>query len=204
MLRKAAWAGMVLMAGLISTYALVSAFVTGMRTPFVEALFADRTLRAYGHLAGGGVALTAGAIQFSTRLRWNRPGVHRLLGKVYLVLVAVGGFSALGLAPFSGGGIVAHFGFGMLAVLWLSSSAVAYVRVRAGDYESHREWMIRSYALCLAAVTLRIYLPLSAMAGTPFEDAYPAISWLCWVPNLVVAEWLVLRSSLAPLDPASG
>lgn len=53
--------------------------------------------------------------------------------------------------------------------------------------------MIRSYALTLAAVTLRIYLPLSQLAGVPFGDAYQVISWLCWVPNLVVAEWVVLR-----------
>jgi hypothetical protein len=27
--------------------------------------------------------------------------------------------------------------------------------------------------------------------GVPFERAYPAIAWLCWIPNLVVAEkWL--------------
>jgi hypothetical protein len=33
---------------------------------------------------------------------------------------------------------------------------------------------------------------------------YPAIVWLCWVPNLVVAEWFVVPSSLAPLEPADG
>src|SRR5260370_20371385 len=58
--------------------------------------------------------------------------------------------------------------------------------------------MIRSYALTLAAVTLRIYLPASQIAGIPFPDAYQTISWLCWVPNLVVAEWWILRSRLAP------
>jgi Predicted membrane protein (DUF2306) len=62
--------------------------------------------------------------------------------------------------------------------------------------------MIRSYALCLAAVTLRIYLPPSLMAGIPFEAVYPAIAWFCWVSNLVVAEWFVLRSSLAPMKTA--
>ena len=43
------------------------------------------------------------------------------------------------------------------------------------------------------AVTLRIYLPLSQMAGLPFDAAYQTISWLCWVPNLIVAEWIILR-----------
>jgi len=53
--------------------------------------------------------------------------------------------------------------------------------------------MTRSYALTFAAVTLRIYLPLSQVAGIPFEPAYQTIAWLCWVPNLIVAEWLILR-----------
>ena len=53
--------------------------------------------------------------------------------------------------------------------------------------------MIRSCSLTLAAVTLRIYLPLSQLAGIPFAEAYQAVAWACWVPNLVVAEWRVLR-----------
>jgi hypothetical protein len=50
-------------------------------------------------------------------------------------------------------------------------------------------------------VTLRLYLPLSGAIGIPFDDAYPAIAWLCWVPNLVVAEWLVIPGRWAPLEP---
>ena len=52
--------------------------------------------------------------------------------------------------------------------------------------------MLRSYALTLAAVTLRLYMPAFAIAGVGFDAAYPLIAWLCWVPNLVVVEWLVL------------
>jgi len=53
--------------------------------------------------------------------------------------------------------------------------------------------MIRSYSLTFAAVTLRIYLPLAFASGIPFEIAYPAIAWLCWVPNAIVAEWMFVR-----------
>ncbi len=51
---------------------------------------------------------------------------------------------------------------------------------------------MRSFALT-AAITLRIYLPLSIAARVPFSAAYPAIAWLCWIPNLFFAEWLVRR-----------
>lgn len=202
-MRKSGWAVMTLLAALVAVYALGLSLVPRLRPAFVATLFAEKPLRALGHLMAGGVALGAGALQFSSRLRVQRPPVHRIVGKTYVVTVLVGGVSAILLAPWSAGGIPAHFGFGILGVLWVFATLVALVQVRARNYVAHREWMIRSYAVCLAAVTLRIYLPLSQVVGIPFGEAYPAIAWLCWVPNLVVAEWFVLRSSIAPLAPAA-
>ncbi len=52
--------------------------------------------------------------------------------------------------------------------------------------------MMRSFALTLSAVTLRLYLPFSTFVlGIEFVVAYRAIAWLCWLPNLLVAEWLM-------------
>ena len=48
-----------------------------------------------------------------------------------------------------------------------------------------------SFALTFAAVMLRIYIPVALVTGIGFEAAYPAIAWLCWVPNLLVAQLLV-------------
>ncbi len=52
--------------------------------------------------------------------------------------------------------------------------------------------MLRSYALTLAAVTLRIYLGISQVNGVDFVVAYQAISWMCWVPNLLIVEWFII------------
>ena len=52
--------------------------------------------------------------------------------------------------------------------------------------------MIRSAALTFAAVTLRVYWPFLFMTLGE-EVGYTLVAWLCWVPNLVVAEWLLLR-----------
>jgi uncharacterized membrane protein len=196
MARKGLWALMALLAALVAAYAYTNTLAPGFRTPFVRSLFDQKMLRAFGHLLGGGTALLVGAFQFNTTLRNRRPDVHRLLGKVYLAGVLVGGLSALLLAPVSAGGLTAHLGFGLLAAGWLSTAGMAYAQALAGEYESHREWMTRSYALCLAAVTLRVYLPLAIGAGVGFETAYPIISWACWVPNLIVAEWLLRSNAL--------
>jgi hypothetical protein len=52
--------------------------------------------------------------------------------------------------------------------------------------------MLRSYALTAAAITLRIYLPLLFVFHWPFAIGYPAIAWLCWIPNMIAVE-LYLR-----------
>ena len=201
MMRTLGWAVMTLLATLVATYALMGLVTTDFSGSLVAELLGAKPWRAAGHFFGGGVALLVGAVQLNAGLRFRRPSVHRLLGRVYLGCVLIGGVSAALLAPSSLGGIAAHFGFGMLAVLWVGTATLAVARARAGDYVAHRAWMIRSYALCLAAVTLRLYLPLFEVMGVPFEAGYPAIAWLCWVPNLVVAEWLVIPGALAPLDP---
>ena len=49
----------------------------------------------------------------------------------------------------------------------------------------------------------RQLLPLLAMAFRGFDPAYAIVSWLCWVPNLAVAEMIVRRTT-APLLPRAG
>ena len=200
-LRKAGWGVMTFLAVGVAAYALANATAPGVRGGFVVDLVAEDGWRAVVHMAMGGIALIAGALQFSTAIRFERPRLHRRIGMVYVAMVVLSGVGGLLIATTATGGVPAEFGFGLLAVLWVGSALLAVRSARAGAYEMHRVWMIRSYALCLAAVTLRLYLPIFAIAGVQFPDSYPAIAWLCWVPNLVVAEWLVIPSSIAPLVP---
>jgi hypothetical protein len=108
--------------------------------------------------------------------------------------VLFGGSSGLFMAFHAFGGIVARLGFALLALAWLYTGIRAYVAIRAGDPSTHRRWMVRNFALTFAAVTLRLYLPASIASGIAFETAYPVIAWLCWVPNLVVAELVFNRT----------
>ena len=45
-----------------------------------------------------------------------------------------------------------------------------WLTARARRFDEHRRWMIRSFALTFAAVTLRLYLPLGMMAGLSFNE----------------------------------
>jgi uncharacterized membrane protein len=184
---------MTVLAVIIAAYALLVLLLPGFGPPFIAERRMVVPIALSAHLAGGLTALAVGPWQMNSRLRARALGRHRWMGRVYVMAVLVGGLGSLGLASRSEEGFVTHVGFGLLAMLWLTATCQAYLRIRAGDQVRHREWMIRSFALTLAAVTLRVYIPLSQFVGIPFADAYQAIAWVCWVPNLVVAEWIVLR-----------
>ncbi|MCE7993358.1 MAG: DUF2306 domain-containing protein [Roseivirga sp.] len=148
----------------------------------------------YVHIILGGVALLTGWSQFLKRFRSKNLGTHRLLGKVYMIAVMLSGLSGLYIALYAEGGIVAKAGFAGLALSWLFTTSKAYIAVRRGQINPHKKWMIRSYALTFAAVTLRIWLPMFQFGfGMDFISAYVIIAWLCWVPNIIWAEWKVSR-----------
>jgi uncharacterized membrane protein len=145
------------------------------------------------HAGFAATALLVGPFQFLPKLRGRRPRLHRWLGRVYVFSCLAGGASGLALAAGTAAGPVAAAGFGTLAVAWLLTTGQAFRHAVARRIAEHRRWMVRSFALTLAAVTLRIYLPFPPMMGMEFQDGYVAISWLAWVPNLIVAELYLAR-----------
>lgn len=191
------WSILAFLAMAVAAYAIAVVIAAPIRPPIVRDLLANWPLAAPAHFLGGAVALVLGALQMNSRLRTRYRVAHRWTGRVYLAAIAVGATSGFALALDSFAGPVARAGFALLALAWLATSSAAYLHIRRRNIAAHRDWMVRSYALTLAAVTLRIYLPASQIAGIPFMLAYPAIAWLCWVPNLAVAEWLV-RSGRVP------
>jgi uncharacterized membrane protein len=159
--------------------------------PDMRTTFETYRLGIYTHVFASVIALVLGPLQFSARLRTKRPSLHRWMGRLYLGIgVLAGGLAGLFMAFHAFGGVVSRLGFGALAVAWLYSGLRAYLAIRAKDVASHKRWMVRNFSLTFAAVTLRLWLPASFVFGIPFELAYPVIAWLCWVPNLVLAERL--------------
>ena len=151
----------------------------------------------YTHIYFGGVSLLVGWSQFSKKIRGKRLQQHRALGKIYLVAVLFSSISGFYVALYANGGIVSQLGFSFLAVAWFYTTLNAYTAIRKKNIESHRKWMIRSYALTLAAVTLRLWMPvLPNILGISFEESYVIISWLCWVPNIIIAEIYIRRAIL--------
>jgi len=146
----------------------------------------------YIHITFGGIALLTGWTQFNRRLREKYLNTHRLIGKIYVPSVFLSSIAGFYIAFFAYGGIASTLGFGALATLWFFTVLKAYTSILKRDFKQHENWMIRNYALAFAAVTLRLWLPFSQAAlHMEFITAYRIISWLCWVPNLIIAEIIV-------------
>lgn len=147
------------------------------------------------HIIASMLAILIGPFQFLPGLRKGRLlKFHRWLGRAYLLSILFGGLSGLYMAQFAHGGLISELGFGILACLWLYTGYRAYRHIRNKEIDRHREWMIRNYALTFAGVMLRVWVPLSTMGfGADFTTAYVIIAWACWVPNLLVAEWIIRR-----------
>lgn len=145
------------------------------------------------HVFASSVALFLGGFQFFPKLRIRALPVHRWVGRIYVLAILIGGLSGLGIGSQAVGGPVAALGFSLLAVAWLGSTGLALWYVRTGNISAHRRWMIRSFALTFAAVTLRIYLLIFSLNGFEYAEASVYLGWICWVPNLVFAEWYLRR-----------
>jgi len=184
-------------AGALITTIIVSRYLTlnpDVYFPDQRETYMDHTFGIISHVAGSMIAMALGPFQFLAGLRKKRPAVHQWMGRVYLVGVLIGGLAGFYMAFFAYGGFPSSLGFGMLSVIWLMCGAMALYQVRRRDFAAHREWMLRSYALTLAAFTLRIYLGIHGtllgfeLIDLPFTQMYIAVAWICWVPNMVAIE----------------
>ena len=158
--------------------------------PDMRATFEAQRVGIHTHIFAGLVALVIGPFQFLDAVRSTRPALHRWLGRLYL---GIGGLAGLYMAFHAFGGLASRLGFGCLALAWLYTGWRAYAAIRERDIGLHQRWMVHNFALTFAPVTLRLWVPGSVAAGLPFELVYSVVAWLCWVPNVVVAEWLLVR-----------
>ena len=205
MTRKFSTAGWGLMAFLSLGIALLSYRYLLPHPPQVGADIAKNLMRHPWLTVHAGLAATAllvGPFQFIAGLRARWPRVHRWMGRVYVAGCLGAGVAGLPLAYGTDAGPIATAGFATLDVIWFAITAQALRLAMTGRYAEHRRWMIRSFALTFAAVTLRLYLPFPPMMGYSFLEGYRAISWIAWVPNLMIVELYLRRGPMPKPAPA--
>ncbi|MEM7029121.1 MAG: DUF2306 domain-containing protein [Chloroflexota bacterium] len=158
----------------------------------------------YVHIFTSVLALAVGPFQFWNWLLVKHKNIHRWLGRTYFYLgIFPGAIAGFIVALGTNAGLTGVFGFSLLAIMWAITGVIALVAIRYGDVLAHKRWMYRNFALTFAAVTLRLWLPALIVGqifigNVPEEEAliaaYQTIPWLCWVPNMIIVEWIINRT----------
>lgn len=147
----------------------------------------------YVHVFTSIFVLGAGFTQFLPWVPGRYRGIHRMVGKCYVIIVLfISGPASFIMALLANGGVPSRIGFTVLSLLWMYSTFRAWKAVMVRDFGLHRDWMIRSYALTLSAITLRSWkwLLIFLFHLRPL-DTYMIVAWLGFVPNLFTAEWII-------------
>ena len=110
----------------------------------------------FTHIFSSILVLFAGFTQFSVKLLKQQPKLHRIFGYIYVInILMVTGPASLLMSFYANGGISNRIAFVSLAVLWMGCTAMALYYAIRKNFKAHRNFMIRSFALTLSAVTLR-------------------------------------------------
>ncbi len=130
------------------------------------------------HVFTSMLALGAGFTQFAPWVLRRWPKLHRWMGRLYVF----------------NGGWTSRLAFGILAVGWITTTAMGWRMALRRQWLRHREWMMRSYALTLSALTLRVWKYTLVYLFEPRPmDLYRLVAWLGFVPNVLLVEWLIRR-----------
>lgn len=151
------------------------------------------------HVISSSFVLIAGFTQFFRVFRKRYPRIHRWSGWLYIItILGLSLPSGLILAFSAAGGLSTQISFVLLSLLWAITTISALYFILQKRWLLHRDWMIRSFALSLSALSLRTW-KIVLYELQPYFDwltpihIYQLESWLGWVVNLVLAEIIILR-----------
>jgi uncharacterized membrane protein len=150
-------------------------------------VIADRHL-LIPHTLSGTIALLAGPLQFSSRLRQRHLKFHRFLGFLYIISVFVGALTGIALAA----GRPGMPGTSMQGGAWLVCTAAAFMAARNRQIAQHRQWMMRSYAVTFTFVSSRV-LNLWPVYWSHLGDVFAAVGVIAFTLASLLAVDLGLN-----------
>jgi hypothetical protein len=155
--------------------------------------FWPRRFGLLAHMAGGATAITTGLVQIWLGLSGRTNWLHRSLGKVYALGVAVGSVGGFYMALTIPGAMAYASGLFFLALAWVTTTGMALYAISRRQFDQHRDWMLRSYTVTFAFVTFRfgeaILRPwLKMPQGQAADDLDTLMAWACWAIPLLLLE----------------
>lgn len=199
-LSKIGRGGIVLLALVTVLPGIVRLVSVSTATPVIaepaDQRYYEHPVMTWLHILPGGIFMLVGPFQFSRsiRSRWIR--LHRALGKIFIISgigAAVVSFGMVFRFPVLGGAVtgLATFTFGLLMIFALLK---AYTHIRRREIASHREWMIRAFAIGLGVSTIRLVIGIGLVAGYRILDVFGISFWIGFGINVLAAELLIQRT----------
>jgi uncharacterized membrane protein len=143
----------------------------------------------YAHVLSGPLALVMGLALVSETLRRRSPAIHRLLGRIQVLVVAlVVAPSGLAMAFRAAAGPVAGVSLGVLAILTAATALIGARMAMRRRFAEHRRWMWRCFLLLGSAVVLRLVVGLATVVGIASAWVDPLATWLSWLLPLAFFE----------------
>ena len=123
---------------------------------------------------------------------------HKNAGKIYISLILfLAAPSGIYMGLLANGGFLSILSFVILGCLWWFSTFKAYQLARQKKFKEHKQWMWRSFAFTLSAITLRMWKVFIVYLFLPNPmDVYQIIAWLGWIPNILLIELLIRKKHL--------
>jgi uncharacterized membrane protein len=145
----------------------------------------------YVHIAFALPVLLAAPLQFTSELRRRMPALHRTIGRVYLCGATIAAITAvyMGTAgPYEG----SRLSIAITGTLWLFFTLAAWRHAVSKNFVAHRAFMIRSYAMALVLVWLRLMYDFQDtlffyVKDEELRDA--TREWASWVVPLLMVEF---------------
>jgi len=144
------------------------------------------------HMLAGTLMLFLGLANLYVGTTGKHFKYHKLIGRIYLIGGTIGASVAIVITLSSahkpsGAGTFTNGTVSLisLATAWLIAAGMAYRAVKNMRYDSHQDWMIRSYVLVWSFVFCRI---VSRIPGVEELGGGSAFIWLSWVGPLIICE----------------
>lgn len=149
----------------------------------------DRRVGLFIHICAASLALLLGPTQIWMGWTGHYVRLHRKLGMLYVLSVAVSCVTAVYLVATTRRGVVFGFGLGSLTLAWVIATSLAFLAIKRRNFQQHWEWMIRSYILTFVFVSFRLMVMLmkALRIGTSGERLNIAI-FLSWMAPLLITE----------------
>ncbi len=156
------------------------------------------------HVLSSIFLLIAGFTQFYNPLK-KFSILHRAIGKMYIIIIVfISGPASFIMSLYANGGLPSQIAFSLLSILWVFFTIKAWIEIRKRNFVGHSNFMFRSYALTLSALTLRAWKFVIVLIFHPHPmDVYMIVAWLGWIPNLLIAEWLIRNGTAAKILTAN-